>query len=239
MTTPSVPEGLEFLRSTDKGENECEKTTDTYLTKAGQKAPKALEKLGTMLSLADRVGSCFWNCPGNKPGLHVIQFLTARTSSYGRAILRLGRFGFYDEALSLVRSLGEIANLIMLFHLDPAARIDWEKSDFNTRRTHFQPGHVRKAIVDRGGTLLMDGDKYSQLCELATHPVPDLSPQNYNPHGIATVGGHFQEAGILLVLNETAVLVAAITTHAARLCDVPLEQRTNIRRECLECIDAF
>jgi hypothetical protein len=106
----------------------------------GVKAPECLKKLGTVLAEADAVGSCFWNCPGEGYEAHTVQYMVGRAASYGRAILRLARSGFYDEALSLVRSLGEIANLLMLFHLDSAAMADWKASDFQMRQNHFRPG---------------------------------------------------------------------------------------------------
>src|SRR3954471_13451903 len=113
-----VPEGLEFLRAVSEMEDACEKLTGELLSQMGIKAPKCVEKLGTILSLADRVGSCFWHCPGDSNDAHGIPYIAARASSFGRAALRLGQLGFYDESLTLVRSLGEIANLLMLFYLD-------------------------------------------------------------------------------------------------------------------------
>jgi hypothetical protein len=180
-------------------EDSCEKVTDERLSRMGVKAPKCLEKLGTVLSLADRVGSCFWHCPGGGYDFHMIQYIAARASSFGRAALRLARLGFYDEALSLVRSLGEIANLLMLFHSDSAAMADWKRSDSRRRNKHFRRAQIRDRVVKLGGKVPMDETSYRLLCELSTHPVPELKPQLFNPHGVVMAGGRFQEAGMLLV----------------------------------------
>jgi len=239
MHNSKSPEGLDFFRLTDHGEDKCQKLTDDFLAKeSGLKAPVTLEKLGTVLSLADRIGSCFWSCPGNASGSHVIQYLTSRTGSYGRAIIRLARLGFYDEALNLLRSLGEIGNLFTLFSLNPSAKSEWQEADKRTRIKRFGPGPVRDAVSKLGGVLLMSADEYHRLCEISTHPVPTLVPQNFNPHGRGIAGGFFQQAGILVVLNETSVLVSAMVFLAARLCDVPEEQRLIIERECVECVKA-
>ena len=45
--------------------------------------------------------------------------------SRARACVRLLKFGFYDESLSLTRSIGEIANLLCLFTIDKAEPEKW------------------------------------------------------------------------------------------------------------------
>ena len=180
----------------------------------------------------------FLALPGGGYDFHMIQYIAARASSFGRAALRLARLGFYDEALSLVRSLGEIANLLMLFHLDSAAMADWKRSDSRRRNKHFRPAQIRDRVVKLGSKVPMDEKSYRLLCELSTHPVPELKPQLFNPHGVVMAGGRFQEAGMLLVLNETAVLESVILLLAAKLADVPRDRLREIKRASLECIEA-
>jgi hypothetical protein len=43
-----IPEGLDFLRTVSEMEDSCEKVTDERLSRMGVKAPKCLEKLGTV-----------------------------------------------------------------------------------------------------------------------------------------------------------------------------------------------
>lgn len=220
-----IPVGLDFLRFVAEMEDTCERITDEQLSRMGLKTPKCVEKLGTVLSLVDRVGSCFWHCPGEGYDAHVIQYIAARAGNFGRAAWRLARLGFYDEALSMVRSLGEIANLLMLFSLDSAAMADWKRSDSSRRHNNFRPAQIRDRIVNLGGMVPLAKKQYHLLCELSTHPVPELRPQLFNPHGVVMAGGRFQSAGLLLVLNETAVLESLIVILAAKLCDVPLDRR--------------
>ena len=202
----------------------------------GAKAPKCWEHLCTVLMFADAVGSCYWGCKGGHHKGHVVQYTTARVSGFGRAALRLAKLGFYDEALMLVRSLGEIANLFMLFALDRVAQRTWLNSDRNTRLSSFSPARVRQAIQRHGSVPAMPDKEYSMLCEISTHPVPELIPQAFNPARRATVAGHFQLAGFVLVLNHTAVLTSLIVALAARFCDVPMLQRKRIKRACLLCV---
>jgi hypothetical protein len=180
-----------------------------------------------------------WRCPGEGFDAHTIQYMVGRASSFGLAIIRLSRFGFYDEALSLVRSLGEIANLLMLFRLDSAAMADWKSSDSSVRRSRFRPAQVRDWILRLKGFVPMDGTRYHRLCELSTHPVPELRPQLFNPHGIVSLGAIFQEAGVLVVLNETAYLEVLIVFLGAKLCNIPKDRYQTIRDDCIGCLNSI
>jgi len=229
------PDDFDLLEAISKGEDECEKRTDEWLKQAGEAAPKCMENLSTVLLIAEMVGACFWNCPGSSYEAHLVQYMAARASSFGRAALRLGRLGFYDEALSLVRSLGEIANLLTLFTFDSEAMVEWKRSDWHSRQRSFRPSQVRRRALERANFVPMGEEDYRLLCELSTHPVPELRPQLYNPHGQVTTGGTFQPAGMLLVLNETSVLMSVIALFAAKLCGVPKDPLRNIKEAAVEC----
>ena len=232
------PEGLAFLALVGKMEDSCEATSKKALRKLGKQAPECQAALGTVLSLLDRVGSCWWSCPGGEYEGHLLQYMAARGSSYGRAALRLAMLGFYDEALAIVRSMGELANLLTLFQTDPPTLIEWRSSDHKKRRSAYQPGHIRRRLSELGTAPPMNDTSYSLLCELSTHPVPELRPQAFNQHGITTVGGRYQPVGLLLVLNETAVLASVILLFSALLCNVPKEHLKSIHQASVDCVNA-
>src|SRR5262249_38521675 len=98
--------GPMFLRATEKGARACEKETNKLIPKMGKRAPVCYGVFGRLLAQADIIGSCFFGCPGSVREGHTIQYLCARSSSFGRGALHLAKMGFYDEALTLVRSLG-------------------------------------------------------------------------------------------------------------------------------------
>lgn len=228
--------GPRFLKATEKGARACEKETNKMIPKMGKRAPVCYEVLGRLLAQADIIGSCFFGCPGNVREGHTIQYLCARSSSFGRGALQLAKMGFYDEALTLVRSLGEIANLLSLFFFDKTSLEKWKKSDRQYRHEHFGPGKVRKRL---GKDLPMDGKRYGLLCELSTHPVPELLPQVFNQHGKSMVGGIIvQEAGFLVVLNETTVLIASVVLFSVLILKLPKDVREVIQEDCMEAIDA-
>ncbi len=204
----NVPIGMEFLTLTWDQENRCEAETDKWLPEAGVKAPKCLDALGTVLSLADRLASCWWGCRG---GDHVEEYLVGRAVSNCRAALRLLRFGFYDEALSMIRSIGENANLLSLFLESKEYREDWRTATGSQRRREFSPVKARMKLAELRALTPMDEEKYRRLCEPFVHPSPQSLPQAHNVLGLPSLGGLFQEAGVLVVLNELAWMMTCIT----------------------------
>jgi hypothetical protein len=229
--------GTKMLRAVQKFENKCQKITEKQLPRMGKKAPTCYEHLGQVLAYADMIGSCTFGCPGPSEGAHAIWYLLARTSSFGRAAIRLAKMGFYDEALILVRSVGEIANLFALFIEVPGAVDEWRNSDRIYRLKHFSPAQVRKRISAVGGTIVMDESKYASLCEISTHPVPNLRPQRFNHAGKSMTGGIiFQGAGFLVALNELAMPASLLLAFAARVCKVPREPFDEITKACGLCL---
>src|SRR5688572_20377225 len=99
------PEGADFLAMTHASEDQCEGATRDLIASWGSRAPATLESLGTVLSLAYRSAACFWGCSG---GEHTIEYLVGRVVCSARSALRLLYFGYYDESLTLTRSIGEV-----------------------------------------------------------------------------------------------------------------------------------
>jgi hypothetical protein len=114
--------------------------TDKLLHKMGKKAPACYREIGTILSLLDRMVSCWWVCRG---GDHLIEYMCGKAASFGRASVRLTQIGFYDEALPLIRTIAEIANLLALFQLEPSSLSDWKSLPEQQRKQQFSPVRVR------------------------------------------------------------------------------------------------
>ena len=212
-----APEGLSFLREIWRQEDECEATTDNELPNWGTKAPACLMQTGTVLSLVDRMASCWWACD---QGDHTIQYLCGRVESNARAALRLLRFGLYDESLLLCRSLGEIANLLQLFCVDKEAHGQWTTLPENKGKKEFSPVRVRKRLEGLETSPLVAQDRYGLLSELAAHVQPDTKPQSYNHIGVSSVGANLQHEGALLCLNEIARPLSGAATFAAALLNL-------------------
>ncbi len=211
------PEGVDFLHRTWSLDDRCETETDSRIASMGEKAPDCFEEIGTVLSILDRMGSCFWKCSG---GDHTIEYLCGRVSSNGRATVRLLRMGFYDESLLLSRSIGEIANVLVLFCKDGTALAEWRES-WEMARKNFAPAEVSRRL--EGLTKLpppIDRERYYSLSARSAHPSPDLEPQSFNLLGVPSTGSRFQEIGFLVCLNELALPLAYSSLAAVLLLDL-------------------
>ena len=220
-----VPEETEFLQIVWEQEDECEKETDERLPTMGKRAPACIAQIGTVLSLLDRMASCWWACRG---GDHVVEYLCGRTASTGRAALRLMRFGFYDESLLLSRSIGEIANLLCLFNEEPSSFEKWKQSSRGERMKEFSPVKVRLGLEAVPGTPPISQERYTLLSERAAHVHPETKPQSHNILGIPVPGAIFQDEGLLVCLNELAVTLSLSTLFGALLLDLDKELRKRI-----------
>jgi hypothetical protein len=230
----ACPEGSDFLKLVADQEDACQAETRRRIPDLGEKVPACFENLGTVLSLLDRSAACFWSCRG---GDHVIEYLAGRVSSSSRAALRLLLFGFYDESLSITRGIGEIANLFLLFNQDPGAFPQWQQSNKKHRMQQFSPIKVRLRLeeIGRGKSvdlrmLRVDEQRYGGLCEIATHVTPATKPQAHNPLGMPFAGAQFQEAGLIVALNELAHATALALMPLPKLLGYDDQRRSEIQQ---------
>ena len=184
-----------------------------------------MKHIGTMLSLLDRMASCWWGC---KKGDHRIERLCGRAASNSRAILRLIRFGFYDEALALSRGLGETANLMQLFQSDDQALNEWKRASPREIRIKFSTFHVRRRLEIVKKSPCIKEDRYRLLSERAVHVHPGTTPQCYNALGVPVAGAMPQDSRILVCLNEVALPLCIIAPFGAGVLDLEKEAKRNI-----------
>lgn len=223
-----LPEGRSFLKLIAEGEAECQSRTWSALPAMGKKAPRCLDGIGTVLALLDAAASCFWGC---HQGDHRGEFLLGRVASSAYAALRLSTAGYYDEALSIVRTLGENANLIAFFNADPSSFDRWKKLPERDRRKEFKPVSVRLALEALGAPTPVDKDRYAALSDFSIHASPNAMPQTHNVAGRPLTFGVFQEAGLVLVLNELALPLAFVAVFASGIVEVPPKIKRTLLRE--------
>ena len=153
-------------------------------------------------------------------GTHVLEALAGRTYNLGCAAYILICRGFYDESMNLVRSIGEISNLIFLSVVDKQSLRRWLAADRKTRLKEFSPARIRK-LVDKEAPSLMyaDRDWYSRFCEQYTHVTPSTKPNLHNNEGMPHVGGVLQPAGLAVSLSELATVLAFVALPICRYFD--------------------
>jgi hypothetical protein len=213
----AVPRGDAYFSLVSGIEGECEAATAGYLPRAGQKAPQTWVGLGTSLALLDALSSCWWGCAG---GDHAVEYLLGRVVGSVRAALRLARAGLYDEALNALRTGMEIVNLLTLFSVDTELLQRWSSAPPRERFALARPTQVMKRLTELGRSgSSMDAEKYDLLSRIA-HGNTDDAPQAHNAVGLPLTAGSFQEAGLLVILNEAALTVALATLAGTQLIEI-------------------
>jgi hypothetical protein len=89
------------------------------------------------------LSTCRSSCRG---GDHILENLLGRIVNHACGAIMLDAAGFHDEALNLVRSVGEITNLLAYFCLDPSSYRSWVVMSAEERKKKFSPLQVRTAI---------------------------------------------------------------------------------------------
>ncbi len=201
--------GTAYLAAVAAAEDKCEVETNEWIEHAeGERFPQAIDLLGRTLALVEAAACCYWGC---KNPSHDLERLAGRIYNLATGALRLMRAGRYDEALSLIRSVGEFANILMLFSITPETRKEWSSFDERKRREAFKPFKVRAAINAKNVPPAMDSDEYADLCEQAVHPNPSTAPSGYNTPRVPVLGGHLQHAGAIMVMCAPFAAVGSLS----------------------------
>lgn len=140
--------------------------------------------------------------------------------------------GFYDEALTLIRAIGEVSNLIGLSVVDKNAFSEWLSSDKKARLKKFGPANVRKILKQKGEVLMYaDKDWYSNLCEKYVHVSPDTKPNMHNDSS-AVAGGIYQKKGLETSLTELSPIIGFTSILICKYFDFD-----DLYQDILDCIN--
>ena len=204
MDKPPIPSGFDHLRMLNK----IEAITHNQSMEEIKADSIDEQMIGTALSTLYQAATCHRECQG---GPHILEALCGRIYNLGAAAYILTLRGFYDEALNLTRSIGEISNLIALSVVDKRALAEWLSSDKKTRISKFGPSAIRKMLSQQEPPLLLaDDDWYSRFCEAYTHITPQTKPNMHNDSNQPVVGGIYQPEGLSTTLGELATLLGAV-----------------------------
>ena len=191
-----------------------------------------LQLLGTSLSLLHQVSTCHGKCRG---GDHILESLAGRSYNLGAAALALTHLGYYDESLSLVRSLGEIANLLALLCKQPGLYPKWVLATKSERLREFSPAAVREKIGDSEELPIpMDKDRYAELCESSAHVTPKTVPNSHNDEGKKFVGGIFQQQGLSKTLDQLVEVATAVALMVSSMVD-----RTDLFKTVKQALESY
>jgi len=214
MNSVEIQSGAEHLDSTVRASKIVRQQSGQTLAMLSEER----DLLGTSLSALYQMATCHRKCFG---GGHVLEALSGRTYNLAVSAYQLALSGFYDEALNLIRSIGEIANLISLSVVDKAALSEWLASDTRTRITKFSPAKIRKALEDKDSAVVIASSEwYSDFCEKYTHVTPQTRPNPHTSDGNGSVGGIHDANGLRKVIDELTPMVASVSILVCKYADL-------------------
>ena len=206
------------MRLASQQESLCAQVTAAQIPAMGVNAPACLEQLGQALNTLSGAACCRWGCSN---GDHLVEYLLGRAASNGHAAYRLFAHGFYDESLALTRSIGELANLLLLFGQDSSALVDWRGATRRERLGKFSPAKVRERLEGMNFRIGIDRDRYAALCEIGVHATPETKPNLHSPDRRPRLGAYFQVPGAMVAMNELALAVGLAMAGGCRLVTDP------------------
>jgi hypothetical protein len=205
----------------------CEKTTDAQIPHLGKRLPVCVQRLERLAFLLGRLGSCSWGCRG---GDHIAEYLITRSVGTILSSFRCTRTGYYDQSITLTRSVGETANLFAMFHSDKSLKAEWSAADRKTRLSKFGPVRIRLLLESKGELVPIEEDRYRELSEVGVHPVPGGRPQDFSEHGRGQIGGRFQDSAVFVTVNELAYATCFLAFFGALNVDI----EEDVRKEILQ-----
>lgn len=209
-----ISTGLEHLRMVATLSAKTRRATESELERHTQD----LLLIGTSLSALYQASTCHRKCHG---GPHILESLAGRAYNLGCSAYILICRAFYDEALNLIRSIGEISNLISLSVVDKDSLQQWLAADRNTRLREFRPAKVRQLLESQASPMLYaDKDWYSSFCEKYTHVTPSTWPNLHNDNDQPHVGGVLQRAGLLHSLDELSAVLGFVAMPVCKYFDL-------------------
>ena len=241
----SLSGGREFLESVRDVEETSEAAFMSWLAaETPIDTPDLFDTLGTVLSHLDRVSACVWGCEG-MDGDHLERHMIARTASNARAAIRLLLGGYLSEALALIRGMGEVRNLMLLFIVSERDLEQFRAAGYGVRRTDFIPRKVERKIRNLPGSNNKELRKmadisqalYSELSLAFTHFTRAWSPMTYAISRTAEI----VEPYVKVVTLSCLVMVADCVSTALIFTDERLEQmedRADARAANLKLIRA-
>ncbi|MBF56202.1 hypothetical protein KF947_15100 [Halomonas sp. FeN2] len=197
-----IPSGLDHIEMLAKIAEQNQKLSAAKL----DSVKSDLNVIGISLSILYQAGTCHRRCFGEH---HILEALSGRAYNLASSAHILICRGFYDEALNLIRGIGEVANLVALSVVDKDSLQQWIGADTKTRLRYFSPAKIRQLVEKHEPSLLCaDKDWYSNFCESYTHVHPGTKPNAHNENNNGYVGGVVQNQGLNNSVGELATVVA-------------------------------
>lgn len=222
----------DYFETVRSSEGNVASVTDDGFAKAafGVRAPEIASSLSKAIESLAQMAACVWGC---RRADHTIENLLRRLVNLALGARSLAWSGYYDEALLLVRSGAEVANLLQLFSLDPNAEAAWRA---RPESKDLRPVKVRLAIENCGAVPFVDKHRYAALCRVAAHATHDFALTTHEPTDtpVTRVGPWFAIPGLLVVLGEISAIIGPCLVAAGRLTHQASDRQEALRKRAHE-----
>ena len=161
------------------------------------------------------LGDIFRKFPTDDEDLKVTQMLGMRIFNAFGASLKLALSGYHQNAALLLRDVLETVFLLDLFGGDQTLITRWRLADDKSKRQHFSPAAVRKALdVRYGHTTRKREEQYRLFSELAGHPTMKSSwMMRPRVEGDAVIGPFMEKLTLEAVVSEMGKLAVQAGQH--------------------------
>jgi hypothetical protein len=203
----TIPTGLEHLALLRAGAAYAARQTAEHL----EDLKINNDLIGTAMNVLYQAATCHRKCHG---GAHIFERLLGRAYNLSCGAYHLTIFGLYDEALNLIRSLGEIANLVMLSALDGPKMKEWLHATPKERRDNFSPVKIRLMLEAKGMEQCANHKWYQERSAGDTHITPNTQPNFHG--GAAFVGGRYEKEGMRKCFESMLYVSVTLAMFVAR-----------------------
>jgi hypothetical protein len=198
----SFPFGLTYLNSLSAAPfNQRRSLFDKSLSGA------ELRLLGDSMSALQQMAQCHPRCTSKT---HVVEALLGRAFNNACAALLLAQSGLYDECLSMIRGIGECANLVMLIQSVRPEGEKWWGMSAEDQWREFSPAKVRKKMRAHNVPIPMEEVEYAELCG-HVHTNKGTRPNNHSDGN---------QVGFLFGIHQEkayAFAISRITEHVSTM----------------------
>ena len=206
-----------FIEQMKGLESECEIISEVLLLDNNREYVMHWEAFDKLFQHLYLVCCCHWGC--HEKG-HVFERLGGKSINNIAVARRAMLQGYYDESLSLIRTVGEIANLLNLFWLHNEKIQEWLDVDERIRIRQFGPAAVRKVLADSGWLVPFSEKHYKYLCETSVHPTPSGVPNAYSNELQPVLGCVFQEDGLRFCFWNLLWSLSVVAGPIAKLANL-------------------
>ena len=221
---PNTPAGREFLNALLEQEGRFEATFWAWISsETSENGPDLLEALGIVLSFLDRIAACRWGCDDSEHN-HPERHLATRAYSNARAAVRLLSGGYFAEAVTIFRSLGEAANLMYLLLESEEEREKFRNASESARQKHFGAGEVRRKLEGLGKGIYLNQRPYKALSRSVVHPSTASVSLSHHVSGTSTMGGDDERVATLKCFYALATQICGVLLCGMELLDEPADK---------------